>query len=493
MRKLFFAAALISAGMLTAAVASPLPQDKKDAAATTPAAPKAPETVKVEKGKFSVDVTTKGVFEAEEVEEVSIKLEAWSTGMVVQNAVAHGSTVKKGETLVTLDMEKFNKALKDLEIERELSDLAFKQAEVDYNTLQKMLPMDEAAAKLAFENAQEDYKRFVESDLPLQKRNAEHTARSSKNFFDYASEELKQLEKMYKADDIKEETEEIILRRQRDTVENARNMMLNNEKRASDSLKYDLPRREQMMKEANERTKLNFEKSQVLLPATVRQKQLAFEKTKLDRAKAVERFKNMEADQKKMLNIVAPCDGVVYYGKATKGQWNSSTMESKLSPKGSLPNDEVFMTIIKSNKLAVRGSIDEKDRPLVKVGDAVKVIPTANADQRIAGTVASVTAAPLGGSYEVRCKLNDVPEGIIAGLTGSIKIKGYAKDNVLQVASTAVSYDDDVDSYVVYTPATAGGKPTKVNVKIGRRSGDKVEILDGLTEGQVVLKEKPAK
>ncbi|HMP18462.1 MAG TPA: hypothetical protein PKD72_15660, partial [Gemmatales bacterium] len=100
----------------------------------------------------------------------------------------------------------FYKALKDLEIEKELSDIAFKQAEEEFKTTQKLLPLDEATARQAYENAQEDYQRFLESDLPLLKRNAEHQARSSKNFFEYASEELKQLDKMYKADDIKEET-----------------------------------------------------------------------------------------------------------------------------------------------------------------------------------------------------------------------------------------------------------------------------------------------
>lgn len=489
MRKIFFVAALLSAGLLTTMVSSAQPQEKKEA--TTPA-PKPAETVKAAKGKFSIDVTAKGVFEAEDTEEVSIKLEAW-TGMTVVSAVPHGSSVKKGDSLVKLDMDKINKAMKDLEIERELSDLAFKQAEVDYITSQKLLPMDEAAAKQAFQNAQEDYKRFVESDLPLQKRNAEFTGRTSKNFFDYASEELKQLEKMYRADDIKEETEEIILRRQRDTVENARNMMLNSEKRSQDQLKVELPRRELSMKENNERTRINYEKSQVQLPAQIRQKQLAFEKTKLERAKAVERFDNMKADREKMLNIVAPCDGVVYYGKATKGAWSSSSVESKLTPKGTLSNDDVFMTIVKSNNLAVRGTLDEKERPLVKAGDAARITPTANPDQRIAGTVASIAGIPLGGSYEWRCKLQEVPEGIVAGMTCSVKIKGYAKENVLTLPASAVSFDDDAESYVVYLPATAGGKPTKTNIKIGRRSSDKVEILEGVSDGQVVLKDKPAK
>lgn len=490
MRKIFFVAALLSAGLLASVVSHAQPQEKKDAA--TPAVAKPADTVKVEKGKFSIEVTTKGVLEAEDTEEVSIKLEAW-TGMSVLSAVPHGTVVKKGDSLVKLDMDKFNKAMKELDIERELSDLAFKQAEVEYATAQKLLPMDDAAAKQAFQYAQEDFKRFIESDMPLQKRNAEFAGRSSKNFFEYASEELKQLEKMYRADDIKEETEEIILRRQRDTVENARNMMLNSQKRAQDQLAIELPRREQSMKETNERTKINYEKSQVLLPAQVRQKQLAFEKTRIDRAKALERFENMKNDREKMLNIVAPSDGTVYYGKATKGTWNSSSVESKLQPKGSLTNDEAFMTIVKSNKLSVRGTVDEKEKPLVKVGDMARIIPTANPDQRINGTVSTITSVPLGTTYEYRCKLQDTPEGLVAGMTCSVKIKGYAKDAVLILPGSAVSFDEDAESYVVYLPAAAGAKPTKTQIKIGRRSGDKVEILDGLTEGQAVLKEKPAK
>ncbi|MBL8824247.1 MAG: HlyD family efflux transporter periplasmic adaptor subunit [Planctomycetia bacterium] len=464
-------------------------QDKKE---STTSISKPPETVKVEQGKFSVDINTKGVFEAEDFEELSIKLEAW-TGMTVLSAVPHGTTVKKGDVLVKLDMEKFNKALKDLDIERELSDLAFKQAEEDFKTSQKLLPLDEAAAKQAFEYAQEDYKRFVEGDLPLLKRNAEFTSRSAKNFFDYASEELKQLEKMYKADDIKEETEEIILRRQRDTVENAKNNLLNSEKRANDQLKYELPRREQSMKEANERTKLNYEKSQITMPAQVRQKQLAFEKTKLERAKALERFQNMKADYDKMTNMVAPCDGIVYYGKATKGQWNSSSVESKLQPKGTLQNDDVYMTIIKSNKLAVRSTIDEKDRPFISTGDDVRIIPTVAPDNRIKGSVSSITAMPLGTSFEMRCKLNEATDGLSPGMTCNVKVKGYLKEKALTLPASAISFDEENESFVVYLPATGTEKPAKKTVKIGRRSADKVEILDGLAAGDSVLKEKPAK
>lgn len=492
MRKPLFVAALLGAGLLTSLTAGAQPQEKKDAAATTTQPAKAPDTVKVEKGKFNIDVTMKGVIEADDIEEISIKLEAW-TGMTVLSAVPHGTEVKKGDTLVKLDMEKFNKAYKEHDIDRELSDLTFKQAEAEFTTSQKLLPLDEALAKQAFEYSQEDYKRFLEADLPLLKRNAEFLTRSSKNFLDYAMEELKQLEKMYRADDIKEETEEIILRRQRDTVESARNNMLNSEKRASDQLKYELPRRELSMKETNERTKMNYEKSQITMPAQVRQRQLAFEKTKIDRAKAVEKFDFMKSDREKMLNIVAPCDGIVYYGKATKGQWNSSTVESKLQPKGSISSEEVFMTIIKSNKYSVRGSIDEKERPLIKTSASVRITPTMSPDNRLSGSVTSIAHAPLGGSFDVRCKLNDSTDGLLPGMTCSVRIMGYAKDEALTLPPSAVTFDDDTESYVVYVPGQGSEKPAKTKVKIGRRSSDKVEILEGVAAGQSVLKEKPAK
>ncbi len=489
MRKPFFVAALLAAGLLTTLVIGAQPQEKKDSTPATQTA-KPADTVKVEKGKFSIEVSTKGTLEAEDTEEVSIKLEA-SSGMIVQNAVPHGSTVKKGDVLVKLDMEKVNKALKEQDIDRELSNLAFMQAEEEYKTSQKLLPLDDLAAKQAHDYSQEDYKRFVEADLPLLKQNTEFVGKNAKNFYDYASEELKQLEKMYRADDIKEETEEIILRRQRDTVANAKNNMVNSEKRTADALKYDIPRRELSMKESNERSMINFEKQKIVTPAQHKQKQLAFEKTKLDRAKAVEKFEQMKSDREKMLNIVAPCDGTVYYGKATKGVWNSSSVESKLQPKGSISSEDVFMTIVKSNKLSVRGTLEEKDRPLVKVGDAVKVIPTAAPDQRLGGSLASVANAPLGSSFEIHCKLNDAPEGLVAGMTCNVKIKGYSKDDALTLPGSAVSFDEDADSYVVYVPGEGKEKPVKTSIKIGRRSGDKVEVLGGIKESQAVLKEKP--
>jgi len=488
MKRSLLAATLVG-GLLTTYAAGYQPPEKKDAAA-----PKAPDVVKVEKGKFSVDVACKGVLEAEETVELSYHLEGWS-GMNAVKAVPHGAVVKKGDVLLELDLEKIDKAIKDLDVDRELAEIAHKQAEEDLKTAEKLYPLDVAQAKQAYEYAQEDYKKFNESDLPLLKHNAEFQARSSKNFLDYAKEELRQLEKMYKADDIKEETEEIILRRQRDTVEAAKNNSINAEKRASDTLAYDIPRRVLAMKDAHARANINWEKSQITMPAGKRTKELTFEKAKYDRAKANERYENLKKDRALMVALKAPTDGIVYYGKCTKGTWNSASVEGKLVPHGTpISNDEVILTIVKPGKLGVRSTIEEKDRPLVKAGQAVRVTPTALPDRKLAGTVETVANVPLGSSFDLRIKLDGTAEDLVPGMTCSVKIRAYHKDDALTLPASAVSADEsDEDQFVVYLPGADGKPATKKPVKIGKRSGDKVEILDGLTEGAAVLKEKPAK
>jgi HlyD family secretion protein len=501
MRRSLLFVAFVSSGLLASLSAAPQPPDssagpqtpeKKNALQGTTA--KAPETVAVEKGKFQIDVTCKGTLEAEETAELFFHLDTW-TGMTVAKAIPHGTRVKQGDVLVELDLEKIDKALKDVDLEREMSDIAHQQAEEDLRVTEKLFPLDLAAAEQAYKYSQEDTKKFFDADLPFAKKNAEFQAKSSKNFLEYAQEELKQLEKMYRADDIKEETEEIILKRQRDTVESARNNLSNVEKRTDDLLKIDLPRREQATKESATRATINWEKAKITMPAGLKQKQLAFEKTKHDRAKANERFDQLKSDRAKMAALKAPCDGVVYYGKCTKGSWNSSSLESRLVPKGGpLSNDEVILTIVKSNKMAVRSTLDEKDRPLVKVGAVARVTPTALPDEKLSATVQSIADVPLGTNFDVRFGLGEHPSTLVPGMTATVKIKAYAKEDALTLPAGAVFTDEkDEDQHVVYFPGKEGKDPVKKSVTIGKRSGDKIEILDGVQAGEMVLKEKPKK
>jgi multidrug efflux pump subunit AcrA (membrane-fusion protein) len=69
----------------------------------------------------------------------------------------------------------------------------------------------------------------------------------------------------------------------------------------------------------------------------------------------------------------------------------------------------------------------------------------------------------------------------------------YLKAEALTVPSSAVFTDDlDDDKQYVYVPGVGSSAPTKRYVKTGKKTDQKVEILDGLKEGEKVLQQKPS-
>ena len=123
--------------------------------------------------------------------------------------------------------------------------------------------------------ADEDLKKFLEIDRSQSERNAQFTVKRSVEYLEYAKEELRQLEKMYRSKDLTEETEEIILRRQRFQVESGEFSLKDAELRRDQTLKVDLPRQEQHVRENAVKLAIDLEKARALLPLNLNQKRLA--------------------------------------------------------------------------------------------------------------------------------------------------------------------------------------------------------------------------
>src|SRR5262249_31310340 len=152
-------------------------------------------------------------------------------------------------------------------------------------------------------------------------KNAEFSVKDARHGLEYAQEELKQLEKMYRAGDIREETEEIIVRRQRNRVEEAEFNLKNVEIRRDQTLKVSLPRQEQNLKENVTKQALALEKAQNEIPLSVNQKRVNLERQKYEQKKLDDKIAKLKRDRETM-TVKAPCAGIVYYGKSSRGQWN---------------------------------------------------------------------------------------------------------------------------------------------------------------------------
>ena len=451
--------------------------------------PESPPTHKVKATPFKVEVKLSGVFAAKNAHEIQLKTKSW-TDLKVLEAVPHGAVVKKGDLLVQLDPEKLDKRIHDSGIDLELSKLDLELAKTDLKHAEATIPLDLAGVERAYHQVKEDLDRYLRVQKPYDVKSAKRTATSSANYLAYAEEELKQLKKMYEADDVSEETEEIILRRAQDGVDRARHSLAGAKIRSETSLKVTIPREDVTKKEGELRKRLELEKARSTSEADLKKKQLGMEKQKIAHAKALEAHAKLQADRK-LLMVKAPADGVVFYGSFNKGTWSGQkVIAPKLKKDGKLLPESVFMTVVEPRPLRIYALLDEKDLLHVRAGAKGDATAKADPENDLPATVESVSRIPVdAGKFEVVLNANPESEHIMPGMGCSVKLMVYENKKAFTVPTKSIH--EEGDGKVVYVKTGKGHR--KATVKTGQVSGDKTEILKGIKAGDEVLLEKPSK
>jgi HlyD family secretion protein len=139
-------------------------------------------------------------------------------------------------------------------------------------------------------------------------------------------------------------------------------------------------------------------------------------------------------------------------------------------------------------------NIDEADLGAVQVGQDARVRLQTYPDQQIPAKVTSIS--PIGTSssgittYEVKLtipKTSDTPN-ILLNMSGTGEIVTTQIEDAVLVPSDALnqSGEGSAREYNV-TIAGANGQPETVKVTIGKRTGDKVQILSGISAGDVLI------
>ena len=468
------------------------PEAKKAEAKPEQSKPAAPPTVSVKKERFSIEVKLNGVFAAKKGTEIAIEPESWSTYMVLK-AVEHGTKVKKGDLLIACDSEKIDEALENARRDFQIADLAFKQKVAEYELIKKFTPMEFAELKRSHKWSKEDEAYFWEKSLPLQKESLEMSFEYSKFNLEYTKEELRQLEKMYKADDLTEETEEIILKRARESVKQAEFYFKQAKARYEREKATLMPRELQERKERSKRREMGYSVAEKLFPMLVKQRELEMAKAKIAHEKAKEKLEDLAADRKWM-TIKAPCGGTVYYGTCIHGKWaNASSVASKLKPNGKLAAKEVLLTILQEGPLRVEADFSEKELRDVREGIKGSVKPTAYPDMKLEGIVNRVVPLPSAGtSFHTELNLARHSEDALLrpGMTCCVELASYEKKNALTLPPKSIKIDEETDKPYVYL-VKEGKEPRRREITVGRKTAKAVEILKGLAEGDKVLESPP--
>ena len=448
-----------------------------------------PATHEVKTDRLKIELKLSGTFEGEQSAEVALKPESW-TKLEVKEAQSHGARVNKGDPLVKLDLEDLEKAIKAAEQAVILSELDLDAVEVTLEALRETTPLDLAAAERSVKETVADLDYFLKVTKDRSKKSAEYSLRNAQYSLEYAQEELNQLKQMYKADDLTEETEEIILKRAERGVVNALFSLESRELATKRTLETELPRQEQSLKDATKKQTAGLARTTTSLAAATKKAEISFEKQFIAHRKTVEDLKNLQADLKLLSSVTSPIDGFVFYGRVTKGTWaGKGTLEAALQPGGSITPKQVFMTVVAPGAARFHTSVPESDVFQVRAGQSGKVKPTAVPDGLFEARVKSVSPVPSSpGSFDcvVTVAAGDAP--ILSGMKGEVTIVTYDKAAALTVPKSAVFSDDD-DSKYVFVVSAAGH--SKQPVKTGRTKGDDLEILEGLKTGDKILQTKP--
>lgn len=438
---------------------------------------------------FKLEVTLSGKFHPEQAAEIILRPKNWTTFRVAQ-AVEHGARVKKGDVLLAFEADRFNDALADQRRRVELAAVSLKRAEEELRLLEATVPLDLAAARQARENAVEDWEYYTRVDRPFLEKSAQFSAQVAQWYLEYEQEELRQLEKMYQADELTDETEEIILRRQRNRVRSAEMTAEEAQKRLEEILKFTLPRATQSRERSFLRSEPLWRYSEATIPLALTSARVNLEEARASYERERRRLEELEADQHLMV-IRSPMDGVVYYGRFTRGTWSPGTVSDQYMPGTSVDTNKVLMTVVQPRPLVAWVEVPENRVARIRPGlTGTAELPTLPGAYLPAKVVDVLPVPVREGNYAAKVEVEIPEEAHVVGPGASCQIRflPYVKQRTLVVPASAVGTDelDPAKKYVWRLDPS--GRLVRQAVTLGERTNDRVEILDGVVAGDKILR-----
>jgi RND family efflux transporter MFP subunit len=145
---------------------------------------------------------------------------------------------------------------------------------------------------------------------------------------------------------------------------------------------------------------------------------------------------------------------------------------------------QAVAALVRIDCLRFTAGVPESRASRIEEGQPIS-IQVAGADEPIVANVSRVSPTVVQSSRSVRIEA-DVPNpdlALQAGLFAQAEIIIDADATALCVPASAVTQFAGVQKVWV----VRSGKSEQATVRIGRRDGQRIEILDGLTPGDVIL------
>jgi len=180
--------------------------------------------------------------------------------------------------------------------------------------------------------------------------------------------------------------------------------------------------------------------------------------------------------------ITSPIDGVVIGKPLPAGQTVAQGVN----------NPMVILTVADMSKMQIEALVDESDIGNIVVGQKATFTVDAYPDQKFNGVVSGISQKATVQQnviyYTVIIDVNDAKNLLKPSMTARVDIAVKESKNALSLPLSAVRSDKDSKYVVVMNKE---GQTENIPVTTGIMAEDRVEILSGLNEGDMVVIAQP--
>ncbi len=446
----------------------------------------ASDKLTIEPGAFVIRETfTARAFPSDPIP-VTIAAESWS-GFRITDITPHGASVSEGDVLISFDGRELHQRIEDLEkaVARREHEIA--TATLELANLRETADERLDAARRAAEEAANDYEYYVETRHPIDVEASEQSVKRAKQRLLSTNEELVQLKRMYEEDDIVEETEEMILTRQRDSVEAAQFALRMEKLQQERRVGTTLPRHIESLRETKKQTARALATAKQEIPRAVTLKQAAVEEMTTTQARETDTLAKLKTDRE-FLEITAPADGTFYHGAIENGEWTTGELLRQLVIGGRPPVQRQIATFIPEGaSIEFHAHLEEAvARSIGTEKPSGLATLTGRGDISIPVTVSGVSPVPTPAGRHHAVLTAEWPQGprIAPGASAEVHLITYSREDAILVPADALEFGPDGWEIEI---KLADGKTEMRNVTRGRSHNDRIEILDGLEAGQVIV------
>jgi HlyD family secretion protein len=491
-------------------------------------------TFTVERGDITVEVSESGAVEPVRVVEIKSRV----PGRIETLLVDEGAIVEQGQLLARIDPREIKQQVEQgsaqvesarasaqrariaLEMEAQQARLQLQQAQIRYEQAlreaETQPTLTQAAlknAENALKSAQENLRLLREVKHPQERVELANALRDAETRLQEARRNYERLQALLEKGYVSRQQVDAAqtqlvaaesqlrnLQQRQQQLAQQHAIELENARLQVESAQSDLERvrasavQDELKRKALETARTDLENARLRL-REIEMRQLELQQARASEKQAVSQFQNLMI-QLSETDVRAPIRGVVTRRYREVG-------ELVMSGTTGFGEGTPILQVADLSQMRVRLNLNELDVAKVRVGMPVEITVDALPERKFRGVVRKIAPAAQSNpqqqtaslgvvKFAVEVYLSQTDDALRPGMTARCRILTAQKPNALRLPLEAIGKEGDRDYVLRIIPnqTEPNGKPKteKVFVKVGLRSARYAEILDGVREGDKVLK-----